>query len=282
MTVLSTGRANGGLSILHAAGLSQGCSIGIALETVVEIVSEPLEVEEDSHSLLDSVEEVWRDALLPLPPRFGWSVASTVPIGMGLKSSSALACAALRALNEVTWAGLSDSEIVELAVAAQRLCECTITGSMDDCWAAIRPGWNLIDPFQPAAESVLLSGEIEDGLMVLIILRGKRENFDFKIFSEQSILFNRALSSLANGSIFASMTANGMAVAASLGDEEALRICNSAITAGALSASISGSGPAIAIVVYNEDIEDIKNILSRWDFEIIITNFSCPEIEEVL
>ena len=199
MTILGTGHASGGISILHAVGLGQGCSTGIGLETIVKLTSTPVPIDSDKHSLLESVVIIWNNSGLPLPPSIGWKVTSSIPIGQGLKSSSALACAALLALNEATWAGLSDSEIVDLAVAAQRHSGCTISGSMDDCWASISPGWKLIDPTQSASKSVLLTGQIEEGHSVLIILRGDRKEVFFDKFPEQSLLFERALSSLANG-----------------------------------------------------------------------------------
>lgn len=282
MTILGTGRASGGISILHAVGLGQGCSTGIGLETIVKLTSIPVPIDSDKHSLLKSVVIIWNNSGLPLPPSIGWKVTTSIPIGQGLKSSSALACAALLALNEATWAGLSDSEIVDLAVAAQRHSGCTISGSMDDCWASISPGWKLIDPTQSASKSVLLTGQIEEGHAVLIILRGDRKEVFFDKFSEQSLLFERALSSLANGSIFTSMSTNGMAVAAAIGDDEALRICNSAIASGAISAGISGSGPAIAVIAFEEDAAILESHLLDTGYTVISTIFAKEEIEEVI
>jgi shikimate kinase len=282
MTILGTGRASGGISILHAVGLGQGCSTGIGLETIVKLTSTPVPIDSDKHSLLESVVIIWNNSGLPLPPSIGWKVTSSIPIGQGLKSSSALACAALLALNEATWAGLSDSEIVDLAVAAQRHSGCTISGSMDDCWASISPGWKLIDPTQSASKSVLLTGQIEEGHAVLIILRGDRKEVSFDKFPEQSLLFERALSSLANGSIFTSMSTNGMAVAAAIGDDEALRICNSAIASGAISAGISGSGPAIAVIAFEEDATILESHLLDTGYDVISTIFAKKEIEEVI
>ena len=282
MTILGTGRASGGISILHAVGLGQGCSTGIGLDTIVKLTSTPVPIDSDKHSLLESVVIIWNNSGLPLPPSIGWKVTSSIPIGQGLKSSSALACAALLALNEATWAGLSDSEIVDLAVAAQRHSGCTISGSMDDCWASISPGWKLIDPTQSASKSVLLTGQIEEGHSVLIILRGDRKEVFFDKFPEQSLLFERALSSLANGSIFTSMSTNGMAVAAAIGDDEALRICNSAIASGAISAGISGSGPAIAVIAFEEDATILESHLLDTGYNVISTIFAKKEIEEVI
>ena len=109
MKVLGEGESNGAISILHALGLGRGCSIGIQLTTKVQIVEDAVEIEDDRNGLLAAVEKCWRDGGLPIPNQFGWKVESSIPIGQGLKSSSALSCAALRALNSCAWTGLTNS-----------------------------------------------------------------------------------------------------------------------------------------------------------------------------
>ena len=99
MKVLGEGESNGAISILHALGLGRGCSLGIQLTTNVQIIEDASEIEDDRHGLLAAVEKCWRDSDVPIPDQFGWKVDSSIPIGQGLKSSSALSCAALRALN---------------------------------------------------------------------------------------------------------------------------------------------------------------------------------------
>ena len=161
MKTLAVGEANAAISILHAMGLGKGCSIGIDLKVTVRLVSQYQEIEDDFHSLLDSIVIIWTEQGLPLPDNFGWEISSNIPIGQGLKSSSAVSCAAIKALNLATWAGLSDSEIVNLSVSSQRHAGCTVTGSMDDSWASISPGWKLVDPYQTAEQSVLIKVELE-------------------------------------------------------------------------------------------------------------------------
>ena len=63
---------------------------------------------------------VWEENGFPLPDEYGWQISSEIPIGQGLKSSSAISCAAIKALNQATWAGLNESEIVDIAVSSQR------------------------------------------------------------------------------------------------------------------------------------------------------------------
>ena len=90
MKVLGEGESKGAISILHALGMGRGCSIGIQLATKVQMVEDPVEIEEDRNGLLSAVEKCWRDRGLPTPDQFGWKVDSSIPIGQGLKSSSAL------------------------------------------------------------------------------------------------------------------------------------------------------------------------------------------------
>ena len=117
MKVLAEANANAAISILHALGLGKGCSIGINLKTTVRLVSEPQKVEGDFHNLLQTIEDIWGENGYPLPEKFGWQIFSEIPIGQGLKSSSAISCAAIKALNLATWAGLTDSQIVDIAVS---------------------------------------------------------------------------------------------------------------------------------------------------------------------
>ncbi len=283
MKVLAEAEANAAISVLHALGLGKGCSIGIDLKVLVRLVSEPQDVKEDLHSLLESVEIIWRQEGFPLPDNFGWQIVSNIPMGQGLKSSSAISCAAIKALNLATWTGLSKSEIINLSVSSQRHAGCTVTGSMDDSWASISSGWKLVDPSQPAEHSILIEGEIKEDYCVFILLRGRRSNeINTQKFKNQMTIFERSLSSLSNGSIFHAMSANGMAVAAATDDDEALRICNSAIANGALSAAITGSGPAISVVCFRQDKVLIEEVLSRNQYEIIESSFQESNLTEII
>ena len=285
MNVLGAGSANGGISLLHAFGLGKGCSAGIELSTRVSIVEGPNRgILGDHHRLLEAVISTWSSEGLPNHGAFYWKGESNVPIGQGLKSSSALACAALRALDSISWTGLSDDEIADLAVTSQKIAKCSITGSLDDAWSSLRCGWKLVDPELPASQSVLLEGEMDSGLEVLIGLRGTRSStLSREKFSENSHLFERSLASIVNGAPLEALSANGLAVAASTEDFDALRICNHSIASGAIASGVSGSGPAIAVICYEGDKDKIIANLSDTGMDVISTRFSTTEsvIEEV-
>ena len=272
MKVLGQGESNGAISILHALGLGRGCSIGIQLTTKVQIVEDSVDIEDDKNGLLVAVEKCWRDRGLPIPDQFGWKVDSSIPIGQGLKSSSALSCAALRALNSYAWTGLSNSEIADIAAKSQLISNCAKTGSMDDNWASLEPGWKLVDPALSASESIIFQGDIDPSLSILILLRGKRTvEISAEDFSQHEQIFERSLASLMRGSILDALSSNGMAVAAATDDQEALRICNLSIASGAIAAGISGSGPSIAIVCFQDDSTSLSKLFSESGLGVIST-----------
>ena len=273
MSVLGTGTANGGISVLHAAGLGKGCSVGVDLQCEVKLVKGTTSPSDD-HGLLEAVMQVWIESDYPRFDEVGWEIDSKIPIGQGLKSSAAVSCAAFRALDQASWTGLGDYEIVDMAVEAQRRAGCTITGSMDDSWAAISGGWKLVDPSVPARESILMEGDIEEELEVLIGLRGPRPiSADLIDFQSQIKLFERALASLSNGSMLSAISTNGMAVSTAMSDDESLRLCNSLIVRGALAAGISGSGPAVAAICHS-DSEGVAEILEDSFEQVIRTRFT--------
>ena len=68
MTILGKGTANGGISVLHAAGLGRGCSVGIELQCEARLVEGASSPSSDHHGLLDAVmqNQAIRDSILPV------------------------------------------------------------------------------------------------------------------------------------------------------------------------------------------------------------------------
>ena len=83
MAVLGTGKANGAISILHAAGTGYGCSLPVDLPVMVKLLDAPSKRElNDPDELLTSVLDAWESKNLPLPKdrdSLHWAVASRVP-----------------------------------------------------------------------------------------------------------------------------------------------------------------------------------------------------------
>ena len=289
MTVLGTGNANGGCSLLHAAGLGYGASLALDLPVKVRLLDkEPRRNLEDPDGLLDAVLESWKNAGLTIPEGdLFWSVNSKVPPRQGLKSSAAVSVAAIRALCSATEIELENADIVDLSAAAQLSSGVSLTGSYDDAWAAVDGGWKLINSNAEDARSGLLLesiGPAADDWAVLVVLRGDRiERPELEDFSDHQPSFSQALTALQDGKDLVALTLNGRGVVGALNDTDGRRMTNDAFVSGARAAGISGSGPAIVIfapAISKPTIERLIKWYEKFDHvEIIETSVVNAEFE---
>ncbi|MGY8702179.1 MAG: GHMP family kinase ATP-binding protein [Candidatus Poseidoniales archaeon] len=252
MARLGKGTANGSCSLLHAAGLGYGASLALDLPVVVTLLDKKSRRElDDPDDLLGAVLESWTIAGHQLPAgELHWSVKSEIPPRQGLKSSAAVSIAALRALCQATEKTLPNSDLVDLAADSQIRAGVSITGSVDDAWAAAEGGWKLVNSSLPAAEGVLLEspGPAAEDWDILLILRGDRkERPDPDTFAWHQQGFQQALEALEKGDALMAMTWNGRSMVSVLNDMNGRQLTNDAFLSGARAAGISGSGPAIVI-----------------------------------
>ena len=296
MAVIGTGQAHGACSLLHAAGTGYGASIALDLPIIVKALDKPSKRQlEDSDGVLPAVVDAWVSNGLALPEGLEandihWAVASKIPQNRGLKSSAALSVAGIKALCEATNTDLSDFEIVSLSSQAQMNAGVSITGSIDDSWACLTKGWRLINANAEDIESgVVMSGPgpNPDDWIVLIAARDERksrpelENFA-PLFQE----FEKALIALQQGEILNCLTINGRAVCSVTNDLQGRRIANDAFINGARASGVTGSGPAVVIIIpslVRSSAERIKSALSRLmsSDQIIETKFLSLDTDEL-
>tara|TARA_B100001564_G_scaffold169714_1_gene142670 strand:+ start:2933 stop:3814 length:882 start_codon:yes stop_codon:yes gene_type:complete len=281
MAVLGSGNSNGGCSLLHAAGLGYGASLALDLPVRVRLLDkESKRTLEDPDGLLDQVLNAWKNAGHPVPEgELHWSVKSEIPPRQGLKSSSAVSVAAIKALCDATGLELENADIVDIAAAAQLSAGVSITGSYDDSWAALEGGWKLVDANAEDARSGLLlesQGPSADDWTVILVCRGDREKRpELEDFTLHQQAFAQALNALQEGKELVALTWNGRGVVGALNDPIGRRLTNDAFVNGGRAAGISGSGPAIVIfasAVSRPTIERIKKWYSKNDsIEVIET-----------
>ncbi len=291
MAVLGTGTSNGGCSLLHAAGLGYGASLALDLPVTVRLLDKQSKrVLDDPDDLLGTILQIWRDSNHPLPDgEVFWSVKSEIPPRQGLKSSSAVAVAAIKALCDASDYSLDNADIVDLAAAAQITSGVSITGSYGDSWAALEGGWKLIDANAADARSgVLLEspGPNSEDWNVLLVCRGDRERRpEIEDFSFHQQAFVQALNALQEGNDLVALTWNGRGVVGAVNDPVGRKLTNDAFVNGARAAGISGSGPAIAIfspAVNDQALSRLKKWYSRnGDFELIETKIINAELAPV-
>ncbi|MBF15039.1 MAG: hypothetical protein CMA97_05960 [Euryarchaeota archaeon] len=289
MAVLGQGNAHGACSLLHAAGTGYGASMALDLPILVRVLDKKSKRDvHDEDGLLPHVVEAWKNAGHELPideENLHWAVQSKIPPREGLKSSSGLCVAAVRALCDSTNTSLELHQIVAIAVDAQLRAEITLTGSIDDTWACATGGWKLINANEDVAQGVLLEGDgpVREEWKVLIVSRGTRETRpsleDFLPHQQQ---FIQALNAIQEGNELVALTLNGRGVIGATKDHRARILTNDALVNGARAAGPSGSGTAIVIVIPIR-LEGVINRIKSWysskypDFNIIETRFINPE-----
>ena len=289
MAVLGQGNAHGACSLLHAAGTGYGASMALDLPILVRVLDKKSKRDvHDEDGLLPHVVEAWKNAGYELPideENLHWAVQSKIPPREGLKSSSGLCVAAVRALCDSTNTSLELHQIVAIAVDAQLRAEITLTGSIDDTWACATGGWKLINANEDVAQGVLLEGDgpVREEWKVLIVSRGPRETRpsleDFLPHQQQ---FIQALNAIQEGNELVALTLNGRGVIGATKDHRARILTNDALVNGARAAGPSGSGTAIVIVIPIR-LEGVINRIKSWysskypDFNIIETRFINPE-----
>ena len=293
MAVLGQGSAHGACSLLHAAGTGYGASIALDLPILVRVLDRKSKREvHDNDGLLPHIVAAWMAAGHELPieqESLHWAVQSKIPAREGLKSSSALCVAAVRALCDSTDTTLELHELVAIAVDAQLRAEITLTGSIDDTWACATGGWKLINANEAdVAQGVLLEGggPAREDWMVLLVSRGPRETRPaLEDFLPHQQHFVQALNAIQDGNELVALTLNGRGVIGATKDHRARILANDALVNGARAAGVSGSGTAIVIVIPIQLEGVIKRIKSWYEqkhpeFNIIETRFKNPENSE--
>ena len=296
MAVLGKGTAHGACSLLHAAPLGYGSAMALDLPITVRLLDRPSKREvDDSDGVLNHLLNAWLAAGLPLPQGFErddlhWGVNSKIPKKQGLKSSAAVCIAGLRALCQASGESLEPSAMVRLAAETQLAAGVSLTGSIDDAWACMTPGWKLIDVQAPIEEGVLLE---DDGLdpdewVVLLVLRGERkEQPVIEDFAPHVHAFQQALKALQEGKPLVAMTWNGRGTVAALRDIEGRKMANDSFMNSARASGVSGSGPALVIVIPGTQSPTISRVKSWYstrykEVNIIETTFLSSENEDQL
>ena len=191
--------------------------------------------------------------------------------------------ACIRALCDATETELENHQIVDLSSSAQLACGCSLTGSVDDSWAAVEPGWKVVDPSIPAADGVLMQGEMEgsEKWTILILNRGPRElHPDPERFQAAAGQFQQAISAVEQEQIFNAMIHNGRAVASALGDTSGRKTCNDMGILGCRVSTISGSGPSIVLILPTTQESSIRRVYQTIEprgWEILETAFRSSE-----
>jgi shikimate kinase len=197
---------------------------------------------------------------------------SQIPSSRGLKSSSAAANAIILAGLDAMGHAMEPIDVVQMGVDCALDAGVTLTGAFDDAVSTMFGGAVLTDNED---RNIIEWLEVPSGLEVLFLVPERRiakstinrSDFD-PIHDEVQHAFELALS----GQIAEAINLNGRAYAPIMGVDTTP--ADAALAAGAWAAGMTGTGPAITVLVAADELEAVLAALAPFNTEIIRTDIS--------
>ncbi|MGZ7067979.1 MAG: shikimate kinase [Methanobacterium sp.] len=197
---------------------------------------------------------------------------SDLPVASGLSSSSAtsnaVTMATLLAISKEfsTEYKFNSFEIVNMAIDASLEAGVTITGAFDDASASFFGGLTITDNMK---RKILRSWDMEKQ-NILIYMPNKKsitaqsDVGRMKLLSPYiKLAFHEAL----NGDIYKALTLNGLLYCAAL--EYNPNIALDALSAGAIAAGLSGTGPSFVAITDDKSLDAVFNALNSYKGEVM-------------
>ncbi|MEM2759747.1 MAG: shikimate kinase [Nitrososphaerales archaeon] len=266
---------HGAISIVNAVASGKGSALGISLKTraQVELVVGSGITFETSEGIGDKLIRAVVNRAIPQEMLKQYNVKvrvnSDIPTGYGLKSSSAVSNAVSMACMKLVNENAGDLEIVNTAVDASLDAKVTITGAFDDACASYFGGFVVTDNLN---RQLIRHDEAPNNLYAIIFVPTRSDRADPLRLRTLSRFFDEAFNLAKNGKYWEAMMLNGILVSAGLTIQ--YKPIKEAVEKGALAASISGNGPALAAVAYEWRIDDIVKCWNVYDGKVIVSKIN--------
>ncbi len=269
---------HGAGTIVNAIATGEGAAFGLALRATATVDVRPeafgvqARVAADVNPLL--AVSAARRILHRRDRKVGLeiSIVSEIPISRGLKSSSAVANAVVRATSRALGLDPEPQEILQASVDAAIDAGVTITGAFDDACASLYGGVCITD--NRDRRLLALDSFPSELVAVLYIPRRMIRKSDLQgtdfagIRSKVEAAFQLAL----RGDYFRALEANSEAYSPVLGIDESP--AQRARAAGALAAGITGTGPAILALTKPDRVERVRRAMEDGESEIRVVGLS--------
>lgn len=278
---MSIGRSHGAITVINAMPCGIGATIGVDLWTKADfttsgkghVVTISNDVSEDDTMARICVRRAYEEAGVDEPVDWTLRTESEIPVSRGLKSSSTACNAILRAVMSEIGYEMDPVELIRLGVTCAREAHVTVTGSFDDACGSGLGGLVMTDNRK---DEIVSRRDIEDLDVVIHVPRFKirKTGLPLDRLHEVAPGIQEAID-IAMDDPFKAMTMNGRIISSASDVDNSL--AERAMSLGALGAGMSGSGPAVAIVVDKGNGRDFAEELGLEPAETIITRTRCGQ-----
>lgn len=272
---------HGAISIVNAIANKKGATLGISLvvEATVETTSGKGIVIQSKNNTLSSrlinktIEKIASQKDLE-NNKITITLESEIPTGYGLKSSSAISSAVALACAKIFKPNFTDQQILLAGVDASIESKVSITGAYDDACSCYFGGINVTDNEK---KKIIHSEKTPQNLVAIIFVPKNRKRGNVKKLGTLSSVFDNAWKLAKNGSYWDAMIINGLATSTILNSDP--KIITDLLEKGAIGASVSGNGPAIAAIVKKGNEDNIKKVFSALEGTIIVSKINNKKAE---
>jgi shikimate kinase len=261
---------HGAVSIVNAVANGHGSALGISLKVLANLtISAGKGVylqSKQGEKLLNILVRRTLPKTVLIDHAVRIDIKSEIPVGFGLKSSSAVSSAVALAIQKFLGEEIDDVKILNQSADASIDAGVSLTGAFDDSAACYFGGFVVTDNFsrklirrEPASEDlsavILLPSRVSRGNLLNLYLAPEIFDLAFKMASDRDY--------------WNAMKLNGMAVGALLGSNYTPVI--SAIKEHALSAGISGNGPSVVAIANSKHLKNLVSSLSSFEGQVLIS-----------
>ena len=261
---------HGAVSVVNAVANGRGSALGISLKVIADLTLSPgkgvyLQSKQGEKLLNILIRKTLpKTVLLDHAVRIG--IKSEIPVGFGLKSSSAVSSAVALAIQRVLGEEIDDVKVLNQSADASIDAGVSLTGAFDDSAACYFGGFVVTDNF---SRKIIRREPASENLSAIILLpaRVTRGNL-FNLYLAPEI-FDVAFKMASDHDYWNAMKLNGMAVGALLGSDYTPVI--SAIKEHALSAGISGNGPSVVAIADSKHLKSLVSSMSSFEGQVLIS-----------
>ncbi len=272
---------HGAVSLVNAIATQKGATLGIALKVEAIVETSPgkgITIQSENKTISSrlinkTVEKIIAKKDLE-QNKITVTLNSEIPTGYGLKSSSSISSAVALACAKIFKPKFTDKQILLAGVYASIESKVSITGAYDDACSCYYGGFNVTDN---AKKKRIHFEKGPTNLFAVIFVPKNRKRGNLKNLKVLSTVFDNAWELARKGNYWEAMNINGLATASILNSDP--QVITSLIEKGALGASVSGNGPAIAAITKKENLANIKKIFSTLEGSVIISKISNKKAE---